>query len=187
MKTKKILAILMALVMTVGMTAMLTACGEESSESQTDEETVVEETEPATEETSEVTEAVNECIALAGEYEDEVSQRAGATVTANTEAQSVNITVSWGTSAVESVEWTMNAVKEGNKLVYSDCEKRTLFYSEDVDEEGTGDEDGVGGEPEETVEYENGSGSFEISDGKLLWTGATDEQCQSCVFVPISE
>ena len=41
---------------------------------------------------------------------------------------------------------------------------------------------------EETVVYENGSGSFEISDdGKLLWTGAADEQCQSCVFVTIAE
>ena len=83
--------------------------------------------------------------------------------------------------------WTMNATKEGNKLVYSDCKYVEQIFSDDTDEEGTGDEE-VGGGAEETVVYENGSGSFEISDdGKLLWTGAADEQCQSCVFVRTSE
>ena len=107
---------------------------------------------------------------------------------ANTEAQIVNITVTWSTSASESTEWTMSAVKEGNQLVYSDCVKRSTFMSEDLDDEGEGDEDGMGGGAEETVEYEGGSGSFEISDdGKLLWTGAADEDCTGCVFVKISE
>ena len=124
---------------------------------------------------------------LAGEYQDETSGRAAATVIANTEAKCVNITVTWSGSATESTEWTMSAVKEGNQLVYSDCAKRTTFSSEDMDEEGEGDEDGMGGGAEETVEYEGGSGSFEISDGKLLWTGASDEDCTGCVFVKVTE
>ena len=46
---------------------------------------------------------------------------------------------------------------------------------------------GERGGAEETVEYEGGSGSFEIADGKLLWTGAADEDCTGCVFVKVTE
>ena len=186
MNKKKILAIIMSLVMAIGMTMVFTACGE--VESQGEEETAVpaEETDAITEQT-EAAATVDEYIALAGEYQDEVSQRASATVIANTESQNVNITVMWSGSATTAAMWTMKATKEGNKLVYSDCTYSELVYSDETDEEGTGDET-TGGGAEETVIYENGSGSFEISgDGKLLWTGAADEQCQSCVFVPISE
>ena len=172
MSKNKILALILSLVMAVGMTCVFTACGEE--ETQGDENDVaVEETEPTTDEITAAT--IEEYIALAGEYQDEVSQRASATVIANTESGNVNITVMWSGSATTAAEWTMNATKEGNKLVYTDCKYSELVYSDDSD-------------AEETVVYENGSGSFEISgDGKLLWTGASDEQCTSCVFVPISE
>ena len=171
-----------------------TACGKKKEESfeEVDPETVVEE---AQKEVEEADAKKDEFLAdftgemdLTGSWQDEVSQRATATVTANTEAQIVNITVTWSTSASESTEWTMSAVKEGNQLVYSDCVKKSTFMSEDLDDEGEGDEDGMGGGAEETVEYEGGSGSFEISDdGKLLWTGAADEDCTGCVFVKISE
>ena len=185
MNKKKILAIIMSLVMAIGMTVVFTACGEDEAQSE-DPVAAEEETEAVTEETQAAA-AVEEYIALAGEYQDEVSQRASATVIANTESQNVNITVMWSGSATTAAMWTMNATKEGNKLVYSDCTYSELVYSDETDEEGTGDET-TGGGAEETVIYENGSGSFEISDdGKLLWTGAADEQCQSCVFVPISE
>ena len=190
MNTKKILALIMSLVMAVGMTLVFTACGEEESQGgdvtvEESEDTATGETQAATDETQAA--AVEEYIALAGEYQDEVSQRATATVIANTESQNVNITVMWSGSATTAAMWTMNAAKEGNKLVYSDCTKRTTFASEDMDEEEEGDEDGMGGGAEETVAYEGGSGSFEISDGKLLWNGASEADCQSCVFVPISE
>ena len=187
MNTKKILALIMSLVMAVGMTLVFTACGDEETQG---EEVTVEESdegseEAATDETQAA--AVEEYVSLAGEYQDEVSQRASATVIANTESQNVNITVMWSGSATEAAMWTMNATKEGNKLVYSDCTYSELVYSDETDEEGTGAEE-TGGGAEETVVYKDGSGSFEISeDGKLLWTGAADEQCQSCVFVPISE
>ncbi len=190
MNRKKILALIMSLVMTLGMTMVFTACGEEASQGgdvtvEESEDAATDETQAATEETQTAT--VEEYIELAGEYQDEVSQRATATVIANTESQNVNITVMWSGSATTAAMWTMNATKEGNKLIYSDCTYSELIYSDDTDEEGTGDEE-IGGGAEETVVYKDGSGSFEISDdGKLLWTGAADEQCQSCVFVPISE
>ena len=186
MNKNKILALLMSVVMAVGMTLVFTACGEVESQGEEEAAVPAEDTEVVTEQT-EAAATVDEYIALAGEYQDEVSQRASATVIANTENQNVNITVMWSSSATTASMWTMNATKEGNKLVYSDCTYSELIYSDETDEEGTGAEE-TGGGAEETVVYQDGSGSFEISDdGKLLWTGAADEQCQSCVFVPISE
>ena len=181
MNKKKIFALFMTVIMAIGMTFVITACGED--ESQTGDEVTVEEDAAPPEEPSEAAATVEEYVALAGEYQDEVSQRASATVIADTESQNLNITVMWGSSAWETTMWTMTATKEGNKLVYSDCKRTELVYSDDSDTEES--ENGeFGGGAEETVVYENGSGSFEISDeGKLLWTGAEDPECQECVFV----
>ena len=174
MDRKKILALIMTVVMALGMTVAVTACGEETEEAE--QAVTSEETETAPEEASSVAETVDEYVALAGEYQDEVSQRASATVIADTESQSLNITVMWGSSAWETTQWTMNATKEGDKLVYSDCTRTELVFS---------DEDS---DPEETVTYTGGGGSFEISgDGKLLWTGAADHECRDCVFVMSAE
>ena len=195
MKTKKLMIMIMSIVMAFGMMMFFAACTETDEQQDADQQATAEEEgesvetdAAAPEEDPEATaDAVNEYVNLAGEYQDETSGRAAATVIANTEAKCVNITVTWSGSATESTEWTMSAVKEGNQLVYSDCTKRTTFASEDLDEEEEGDEDGMGGGAEETVEYEGGSGSFEISDGKLLWTGAADEDCTGCVFVKVTE
>lgn len=185
MKMKKITALILSVIMVLGMSLVITACGEETA--QEEEQATTAETEAAEEETTQSPEIVEEYVALAGEYQDEYSQRASATVITDAENQSVNITVMWSGSATTAAMWTMNATKEGNQLVYSDCVKTELIYSDDTDQEGTGDEE-VGGGAEETVVYENGSGSFEISeDGKLLWTGAEEPECQSCVFVPVTE
>ena len=183
MNKKRIIAVIMSLVMAVGMTLVFTGCGEDESQGEEQAAVPVEETEePATEETQAAATA-EEYIALAGEYQDEVSQRASATVIADPEAQSVNITVMWGSSAWETTMWTMNATKEGNKLVYNDCKRVEMSYSDDSDTEES-DNGEFGGGAEETVVYENESGSFDISeDGKLLWTGASDPECQDCVFV----
>lgn len=196
MKIKKLMILIMSIVMAFGMMMFFSACTETDQQQDAEQEqtTVAEEGESVEpdaaapeEDAEETANAVNEYVNLAGEYQDETSGRAAATVIANTEAKCVNITVTWSSSATESTEWTMSAVKEGNQLVYSDCTKRTTFASEDLDEEEEGDEDGMGGGAEETVEYEGGSGSFEISDGKLLWTGASDEDCTGCVFVKVTE
>ena len=196
MNTKKLMILIMSIVMAFGMMMFFSACTEtdQQQDAEQEETTVAEEGESVEpdaaapeEDAEETANAVNEYVNLAGEYQDETSGRAAATVIANTEAKCVNITVTWSSSATESTEWTMSAVKEGNQLVYSDCTKRTTVVSEDMDEEGEGDEDGMGGGAEETVEYEGGSGSFEISDGKLLWTGTSDEDCTGCVFVKVTE
>lgn len=100
---------------------------------------------------------------ISGEYADSVSQRATLIVTA--EEDEAEFTISWANSADETVEWKMDVTKgEDSLLYYTDCEK--TVYSADG----------------ETTEYEDGEGYFEYVDGKLLWTGAAEENCKACVF-----
>ena len=63
----------------------------------------------------------------------------------------------------------MTCKKEGNRLVYTDCEKTT--YSLD----DSGDDVSV-------VEFTDGKGYFTVSGDKLLWDGAAEESCKKCVF-----
>lgn len=93
---------------------------------------------------------------FAGNYQDEVSQRASMTI-----SEEGKIQVTWASSATETTVWEMSVQKDGDKLVYSDCKKST----------------------NDQVEYENGKGYFEIKDGKLSWSGAQEENCQTCQFV----
>ena len=63
----------------------------------------------------------------------------------------------------------MDCTKDGSKLSYTDCEKTNITY----DEQGNADE---------SEEYSDGEGYFTLKDGKLLWDGAAEENCQTCVF-----
>lgn len=105
---------------------------------------------------------------ICGEYADSVSQRAYLTVSYS--GNKTEFVVSWSNSAFETVKWVMHIVKtEDGLLNYSDCTKTIS--------NGDG----------ETTEYKNGEGYFEYSEGKLLWTGAAEENCQSCVFEIMAE
>lgn len=107
---------------------------------------------------------------MEGEYQDSVSQKATATVTASGSNGAV-IKVSWANSAFEATEWTMTAkLYEDGLLSYDDCTCIKTTYADD-------------GTPSEEVEYTGGEGFFTPQDdGSLLWNGAADEQCASCVF-----
>ncbi len=105
---------------------------------------------------------------LAGAYQDRVSQRATATVTAMDGF--VYIDVTWGNSADETMEWTMTAtLAEDGLLVYND-EKCETFKGETA-----------------TVNYENAEGFFAPGKDGLYWTGAATESCQSCIFEKIPQ
>lgn len=105
---------------------------------------------------------------LVGEYVDSYSGRAMATV--EKDDKGLVISVSWGSSATETTQWVMHAKlsKDGTKLEYDDETCNNLVY-EDA---------GV----KNIIVYEGKSGSFEIQDSKLAWTGANDENCKPCVF-----
>lgn len=104
---------------------------------------------------------------IEGEYQDTVSQRAVLTLISL--GNTASISVSWGSSASETTVWSMTVSRDGDKFSYTDCVKKTFTNPAD-------------GSPETTVEYENGTGFFEFSDGKVLWTGASEDSCKSCVF-----
>ncbi len=114
---------------------------------------------------------VNYAEGLTGSYQDSVSQRASAQVIDSSDG--VNIIVHWGGSATEAYTWTMNCTRDGDKLSYKDCKK--VFLNLDPANE------------KNEVEYENGEGYFTVKDGKLLWDGAAEEDCASCVFEPVPQ
>ena len=111
--------------------------------------------------------SINYASSLSGNYQDSVSQRATAKVFDN--GETLDIIVRWSSSATETTMWDMVCNNEGDKLTYTNCKKSNVTYDEN-------------GESTEDVEYENGEGYFTLEDGKLLWNGASEENCAACVF-----
>ena len=112
--------------------------------------------------------------AMAGDWQEEIAQRASMTVTAEG-GDFVRIVVQWPNSYAETVRWAMNArLAEDGLLCYSDCCKSVITYT---DEENF----------TETVVYENGSGFLSLSpeDGKIYWNGAADPECVDAVFARV--
>ena len=105
---------------------------------------------------------------LAGSYSDGVSQRG--TLVAQATDNGLNITVLWGNSAFETMQWTMNAsYAENGTLAYTDCVEKVITTD-------------ANGKETEKIDYENGSGFFSVSHGALYWNGAENENCSKLFF-----
>ena len=82
--------------------------------------------------------------------------------------------VHWGSSARESANWEMSGKLDPETLVlsYSDCKKYILTFSED------------GESSTETVEYENGTGTFtfNVEDYSLTWQDDQENAAENLVF-----
>ncbi|MBQ3668393.1 MAG: hypothetical protein II920_04105 [Clostridia bacterium] len=110
---------------------------------------------------------------LEGEYQDNYSLRASASVSANG-SEGALMEIWWGNSAFETCCWTMTLrLGEDGLLYYDDCICSVVAVEEGA-EEGT-----------VTVLYENGAGYFSFLDGILYWTGAEDEYHSQCEFQKI--
>lgn len=107
---------------------------------------------------------------LAGNYADTVSQRASAEVTANG-SEGVTIVVSWSNSAFETEQWKMEARLTEDGLISYPGEEHSVFTT-----------DANGNTTQAIEEAESGPGWFTHVNGQLLWTGANEERCRSCVF-----
>lgn len=157
---KKIFVIILA----ASLAVLMAGCGAE--ESTTSEDTTVQVVSNADLINDGDSDHENFYLNLQGDWQDSTSQRASAIIKSLGYEQGVTIKVSWGNSAEETTVWTMTAKASDSNgaLVYTDCKKAI------VSESG------------EEVIYENGEGSFDFVGGKLLWTGAADENCKTCVF-----
>ena len=114
--------------------------------------------------------------AIAGDYQDRVSQRASLTIKGNDAGDAAAITVYWSSSNEMTTRWEMTGTMEENTLSYSDCKCKETLYDEE------------GNVTEEKTVYTDGEGYFRLTDdGVLKWTGASDEDCRSAEFVMISD
>jgi len=107
-----------------------------------------------------------------GTYSDSFSERAVCELSMNEDNESLHMLVSWGSSANEHTSWVMDVKYVGGLLEYSNCECGTTIY-----------DDATGKDSYEAA-YTNAEGYFTINNGSLCWTGAYDEYCRDCVFVP---
>ena len=89
----------------------------------------------------------------------------------------LSVLVNWGGTSIR--QWTMSVkvdydwLQKNNdsgiiRLAYSDCECHDVQF------------DGFGEHYKEV--YSNGCGYFELHDGVIEWSGASDGDCKGCVF-----
>lgn len=104
---------------------------------------------------------------LSGTYNDSVSKRARANL--DDSGETVDVVVSWSSSAEEGSVWRMTCKKEGDRLVYFDCEKTTYSINDSQEDVSV-------------VEFKDGKGYFTVSGDTILWDGASEEYCKKCVF-----
>lgn len=92
---------------------------------------------------------------------------------------SVKITVTWGSSAWEKVQWTMSGELDPETLTveYADCVKTELRFNEQDELDET------------AVIYENGTGRirFSAGDHSATWEDAMENAAEDLVFTADSE
>jgi len=115
---------------------------------------------------------------LAGEYADKVSQRAVMEVE-SIGYEGLIIKIWWGNSATETEYWEMDvAITESDGL---------LTYNDGLHQRITFPEDGSEEQYETIGENMSGYFSYNAETDEIDWSGAPEESCQSCIFVPTAE
>lgn len=160
---KKITLLVLALVM------MLSFAGCAKKEEAPVEEPKTEETTTEETKTEEATAEVSTAVPaeVQGSYAEEVAGRGMIEVSENT------VVCDWSSSAASKAHWEI-------PVVY-DATANTLTYDKAVMTEITFKENG---EEEKTEEkYNNGTGYFEIAEGKLIWHDDMSEGSEPSTFV----
>ena len=115
----------------------------------------------------------NPVMNVVGNY---VYERAGIEIRAAGDDMAV-ITVRWSNSAFDHAEWNMSGVFDTETLTvtYSDCIKKIVSYDREAGEDEK--------EPEETIEYRNGTGSISFQEnGTLTWIDEQEHIADDAVF-----
>lgn len=105
---------------------------------------------------------------IAGNYADSTSQRASMEITKFDGLY--DISISWPSSASEVTYFYISGTYDKGKITYGGEQIVVNQY------------DANGEEINVDSTATNNLGYFEIKDGKLYWTGASQEQCKECVF-----
>ncbi|MBQ8063226.1 MAG: hypothetical protein IJ720_03600 [Clostridia bacterium] len=182
MKTK-LIALLAAVVMVLSLTACHKAEDMDvttkaakttvATEVSTEAEKTTEETKSSTEKQEQKTVSttvIKNQISLVGTWDDRYSQRATMEIRGGRN-QTYSIHVHWGSSAMESEDWSMTGTFSDStgELIYKDCIRMTLTFSED-------------GTETDEVHYKNGTGKFLYKNGELYWQDNNDDYVNDCVF-----
>lgn len=175
---KKIILVLLAVLIMLSMVGVLWACrlnininpGQKSGEKTEERQ---EEQKKSEDPAEDVLKAVvpPEDFELAGEYQDETSQRAMMTITPEGEDH-YQIEISWGSSATEMTVWTFEGDFDyaGGLLSYKDARKVIDSFNENE------------GEKEEVL-YEDGTGALMYYDEGLHWQDDKEDAGKECHFV----
>ena len=109
-----------------------------------------------------------------GEWYDKTSQRAMMTIVPSEEYGDAWVTIHWGSSAREAVEWSLPViVREDGSLFYANGEKALVSYEEDGE---------LTKETREVLRSDlEGTFTFD-ADGNLLWTDEKEEDSADRVF-----
>ena len=175
---KKILIILLLLLLITGMVIMLWMSRtnidhKQGSEPEEETQEQQEEEEEKKGQEEDLPEAVvpPEDFELAGEYQDETSQRALMTITPDGEDH-YQVEISWGDSATKTTVWSFEGDfdREGGILNYKNGIKSVMTVTE---EEGM----------KEDIEYESGRGALLYFDEGLHWQDDKEDAGKGCVFV----
>lgn len=121
---------------------------------------------------------------FAGEWQDEVSQRAVLHIASSLEMDEMDVSepgvysvaVHWGDSYNSAVQWRMTAV--------AGAQDEILYYENGSKVEITFPEDG-NASAEETVIWDNSAGYFMFRDGYLTWYDEKEPQAADCRFVKV--
>ena len=106
-----------------------------------------------------------------GVWAEEIAGRGVITIT-QSENGTYDINISWGNSAFEVSEWNMAAKYENGIITYTGCTKTDKTYQ---------DENKF---TEETV-YTDGSGTFWLEDGMLIWEDDKTEGNDELRFINV--
>ena len=121
---------------------------------------------------------------FAGEWQDEVSQRAVLHIASSLEMNEMDVSepgvysvaVHWGGSYNSAVQWRMTAVAgaQDEILYYENGSKVEITFPEDDNAPA-----------QETVIWDNSSGYFMFRDGYLTWYDEKEPQAADCRFVKV--
>ncbi|MBQ9521255.1 MAG: hypothetical protein IJR72_01625 [Oscillospiraceae bacterium] len=108
-----------------------------------------------------------------GEWQDSVSQRAVMSIKATDEQGVYDVLIHWGGSYNSAMQWRMKAVAgaQDEILSYENGQKVEVTFPDD------------GGDAQETVIWDNGTGYLMFRDGFLTWYDEQEDSAGECRFV----